>query len=737
MKHLSLMNFRRKIHRSRKLPLFFCVLLSFLLLVTLPTKILDRSQIENIQSDTTALAAPHRDSKTHKVVLVGYTETVNFSEGMSDNAKKYGMAYDYLQKVSYYTNWDYVYVYGDWDGLMKKLINGEIDALAGVSKIPERIDKMLFPEYAMGHEEYYIYTKADNKLAYESIEGLSGHTVSVNSSTTMYDILQQWNKLGNYNINIVTYTSNIERYKDFNQGKADATVDTNNTIRTKDNLVPIAQIGQSEFYLAINKNRPDLVNDLNAALNKINSMDPNFTNKLTNSYFSNQAITSHLQYDELAWLNEHPVITVGFIDNYLPLSDLDDDGQINGVVKDILNEMASRLNIENKVQFVYVPFKSYKSMIASLKCREIDVAFPVNNDVFSADEADIFLSAEVLNFPMYLIYTGDYADLNLRRMSVIKGNTIGELFIKKHFPQVEIVAYDTIEDMLKAVKHHEADGCILNQFHKDGYLVHVDFSNLNAIILNDYSSRSFAVNWGNNELLSIINRGITNLPGDFALNSTSSYVGMLYSMTLKDYILRHIIAFMIIAGTITAILSGLLAYIYIIQKNKRKMRYLANHDSLTGLHNRHSYRKFTIEYNKQDVKKDIIIAVMDINSLKIINDTLGHDAGDELITGAAKCMKKFLSPHGEVYRMGGDEFMAVIHHDLDHWSEILQSLRDAFNAWSGKIVKSLSVSIGIASNQENKALTLEEMIAIADKQMYAEKAAYYSQNGHNRRINRD
>ncbi|MBR2141883.1 transporter substrate-binding domain-containing protein [Anaerovibrio sp.] len=249
----------------------------------MPTKLHDQSHPEDMQTYGDASAASHHDSKTHKVVLVGYTETVNFSEGMSDNAKKYGMAYDYLQKVSYYTNWDYVYVYGDWDGLMKKLINGEIDALAGVSKIPERIDKMLFPEYAMGHEEYYIYTKADNKLAYENIEGLSGHTVSVNSSTTMYDILQQWNKLGNYNINIVTYTSNLDRYGDFNQGKADATVDTNNTIRTKDNLVPIAQIGQSEFYLAINKNRPDLVNDLNAALNKINSMDPNFTNKLTNS----------------------------------------------------------------------------------------------------------------------------------------------------------------------------------------------------------------------------------------------------------------------------------------------------------------------------------------------------------------------------------------------------------------------------------------------------------------------
>ena len=96
------------------------------------------------------------DENNRTVVRVGYVEIDNMMEGMSDDAEKSGLGYEYIQKVSYYTNWDYEYVYGDWDTILEKLYNGEIDILAGVSKNDETQQKILFPEYSMGSENYYL-----------------------------------------------------------------------------------------------------------------------------------------------------------------------------------------------------------------------------------------------------------------------------------------------------------------------------------------------------------------------------------------------------------------------------------------------------------------------------------------------------------------------------------------------------------------------------------------------------
>ncbi|WP_303685123.1 substrate-binding periplasmic protein, partial [Anaerovibrio lipolyticus] len=258
---------------------------------------------------------------------------------MDDNAVKSGLAYDYLQKISYYTNWDYDYVYGDWDTMLQKLFNGEIDVMAGVSKTPERLEKLLFPDYAMGLENYYIYVYSDSPLASRGIAGLMNRTISVNRNTVMEDMLHQWNDEGNHQVNIVTYSGNDSRYRDFDSRKIDATVDTDNNVNRDNRMVPITRIGQTEYYLAINPHRPDLLHELNSALGKITSTDPYFTKKLSNTYFSHLAVSGKLQEDEITWLREHPLITVGYLDDYLPFSDTNAEGQVYGIITDLLNEL--------------------------------------------------------------------------------------------------------------------------------------------------------------------------------------------------------------------------------------------------------------------------------------------------------------------------------------------------------------------------------------------------------------
>lgn len=96
-----------------------------------------------------------------QTIRVGWYESPLFQEGMSDDVGKSGYSYEYLQRISDYTSWDYEYVYGEWSELINMLKDGKIDILAGVSETDERKRSMLFPEFEMGRESYYLYQPQD------------------------------------------------------------------------------------------------------------------------------------------------------------------------------------------------------------------------------------------------------------------------------------------------------------------------------------------------------------------------------------------------------------------------------------------------------------------------------------------------------------------------------------------------------------------------------------------------
>ena len=81
-------------------------------------------------------------------------------------------------------------------------------------------------------------------------------------------------------------------------------------------------------------------------------------------------------------------------------------------------------------------------------------------------------------------------------------------------------------------------------------------------------------------------------------------------------------------------------------------------DELTGLRNRRAMREDFLDWSSSSGA--LCVVLMDLNGLKEINDTLGHQVGDTLIVGAAQCFSDTLGHYGTVYRTGGDEFVAVV-----------------------------------------------------------------------------
>ena len=160
-------------------------------------------------------------------------------------------------------------------------------------------------------------------------------------------------------------------------------------------------------------------------------------------------------------------------------------------------------------------------------------------------------------------------------------------------------------------------------------------------------------------------------------------------------------------------------------------------DSLTGVQSRHAYDKAVQELcSQEELPKDLAVFVIDINDLKSVNDTLGHEAGDELICGAARCVEKVLGSAGCCYRTGGDEFVLLAHMEKEQAEQLLAQLEAEAKSWSGRLVKELSLAVGYTLSAEYKDLSYEDLLQEADLAMYTKKAAYYRQTGKDRRSSR-
>jgi diguanylate cyclase (GGDEF)-like protein len=151
------------------------------------------------------------------------------------------------------------------------------------------------------------------------------------------------------------------------------------------------------------------------------------------------------------------------------------------------------------------------------------------------------------------------------------------------------------------------------------------------------------------------------------------------------------------------------------------------HDPLTGLHNRAlAYERIeqALARGQEDGTYTAVMLV-DIDDFKIINDSLGHEAGDRALVRIANRLSAAARPQDTVARVGGDEFLVVAEHvsDTDHARRLAQALTDAIHTPhpAGTEPTPLSASIGIAIS--NRRSTRQELIHHADMAMYRAKDA--------------
>ena len=496
-----------------------------------------------------------------KVVRVGWYDS-SFCY-WDEFGRRCGIDVEYQEKISAYTGWSYEYVENSWSNLFQMLKNGEIDLLSDVSYKPERTEYMSFPDLPMGAEAYYVYIDAENReITAEDLSTFNGKRIGVNVGSIQEGFLKDWAERNGLSIEIVPL--DIEESESLNmlmRGELDGYT-TVYSFGSEQKIVPVARVGASDYYYAVNKNRPDLLAELNMALSGIQDEDPNFRYRISegNNYNTNTNI--FLTPAQEDWLKAHGRIRIGYRDNSLPFCETDKaTGEMTGALKDYLAHAANHLRSYN-IQFETVPFASTADAMNALKAGRIDCVFPVNLSSHDSRAMDVRVTSPAMKTEMNAVMR-DSGQQSLSRDSsitfAIHADDLNiETFIKDEYPSSGMKSFADGQACFEAVASGKADCILISAYRISAAEEIMTRSRLFSVPTGETMPLSFAVRREDRELYFILNKTavVTNSADiDSALASyMQSNRKVSFSQFLKDNWLGTMIVLIVVFSVIIFLL---------------------------------------------------------------------------------------------------------------------------------------------------------------------------------------
>jgi len=496
---------------------------------------------------------------------------------------------------------------------------------------------------------------------------------------------------------------------------------------------------QNTVHALVSQSNQDLVNIVNTGItnipiNELIELEKKWLPEIEPFHKIKQQI-SFLTNEENLWLKSHSSFSLGIDTSWYPFDYTDENGQFSGIAADYIRYVSETLGVHFNPEYKYKWTESFKL----LKDGKIDVM----SGVIATDKRrkkfaftqSYFKAATVIRNKKDSFTIDNINDLLGKKLGLVKGFAIVEL-VKNDYPDIQIELVDTIVEGLESVHNGKIDAYLGTLAVINHEIDKQDFDDIQIAAFSPYKFEiSMAVRKGLEPLVPILNKAFdtmsekqkASIANDWlsvhVSTGTNIYTIMKWSLPILSFLLFIILL-------ISRYNKTLQNQIHQRLQAEKELKYLANHDTLTGLSNWHNFEKKFADLNQSIEKQNSAILFIDLDEFKSINDSLGHATGDKVLIKAASLLTFCVKDFGLLARIGGDEFIVYLYkiQDLEHikiiCQSILKTISRPFKVENNIINIGASIGISLCPTHAND---LNSLVQIADDAMYKAK-----QSGKNR-----
>ena len=289
------------------------------------------------------VAAEASGSKIH----VGWYDNGTSSVNIPESGGSHGYCYEYLQALSQYTNWEYVYVPGTWEECMERLRTGEIDIMGFVNKTPDREKHYAYPALPMAVLQGLLVTADDDeRLGYNDYKAFNNITVGTFRGNSFQSDFDRFCAEHGIRVKYKVFSSIADIPAALRSRAIDAAVVGDEDKTENERIIASFSI-QNRYFVTNAKNRK-LFEELNSGMKQVNVFCPNMNTDLYHKYFS---MNSHgkplFTAEEQAFIKKHPKIIVMYDAYWPPIEYRDNETKkYKGISPEIFRLLGEKCGIE-------------------------------------------------------------------------------------------------------------------------------------------------------------------------------------------------------------------------------------------------------------------------------------------------------------------------------------------------------------------------------------------------------
>ena len=512
-------------------------------------------------------------NEAKKTIRVGFY-TIDGYQYYNEQGEEAGYGVEYLNLISNFTDWKYEYVEVDsYDAALNKLDEGDIDLVAPIPMNVEWYGEYMYSDYQICMGRYVLVcNKGDERFTYEDVDSLSGVRVGVPEGYPITYEFIKFSEKHNLDVELVYYDTPEATVSALNTGKVDCAI--NSLMSLGEDEEVISQFSSVSLYFITDIEKHDLMHDLNSAMYQVQEMYAGELARMENEhfpYYSKQFFTKQ----EREFIEKCGVIRVSYVDDMLPVSFQNNKKDFAGVTRKLLDEISDITGLE--FEYVKIPTGQIDKNFFSEN--KIDLLTSVENNQVNNELSNMNLSIPYITTERVFVSMDEeiFDPKGSYLVALSSGSKTFGNQVKRAYPNVELVYYDSVVDCFEAVRKGDVDFLLDNNLNVEYYMSKPLYSEYHIVanerMAEDLSFATFTFSNGNltveenRLLLRILDKAILELTtGRIDQITVEETVKHRYDYTFGDmcYKYRYTIAIGA-CGIIGVILAG----VYVIVSNNR------------------------------------------------------------------------------------------------------------------------------------------------------------------------